>query len=271
MVSKLSSSLIRGCHPTFSSTPCNDDWYLMSIIDYYRIRSEYKHPNPALYWRYTYDMKWGWNYSITDFKTHSIKEYILVSTILKKYNSNLIHILLSVHRISPCSDVSYKIKEYLSIPNKKDYTSYILRYIRSHSLPTSLPKSPTINALQLFIGRCKYYGFLHHETNHCIISRKKIFFDDLINHCKRYPRPYIAHPYLKIQNKKTFFSILLVQIAVEDQKKYTYPVKTPLLNACHYNFTGIENHTFYHYIEGEQSALKQRSIIDTWVSDLFGW
>ena len=51
-VSPLAASLIRGCHPTFSSKPCNDDWFLVSILDYYRVHSHQSHPHPGKYWRF---------------------------------------------------------------------------------------------------------------------------------------------------------------------------------------------------------------------------
>lgn len=271
MVSTLSASLIRGCHPTFSCNPCNDDWYLMSIIDYYRIRSEYKHPNPASYWRYSYDMKWGWDYSITDFKTQSIKEYFLLNTILHKKEKRTSQIMLCVQRVLPCLDVARKVKEFLFFTNEKEFKKRIMYSLHKQNPPTPLPRMHGINSLQVFLGRCKQYGFVHKGMVSCIISRKEIMLYDLISACKSLPRPHINHPYLKIQNKRKFFSMFLVQVSAQDQKQYTYPEKTPLLDACHWNLTGIENEIYYKDVDESFSHLKKRSIMDVWVSDLFGW
>ena len=84
MVSTLSAKLIRGCHPTFSCCPCNDDWHMLSMFEYYRSNVGMNHPHPAKYWKYIFQLKWGWTHSITDFKTQSIKEYILISSLVKK-------------------------------------------------------------------------------------------------------------------------------------------------------------------------------------------
>ena len=271
MVSTLSASLIRGCHPTFSCNPCNEDWYLMSIIDYYRIRSEYKHPNPATYWRYSYDMKWGWDYSITDFKTQSIKEYFLIKQLLHKKKLRAKQILLCVHRVLPCMDLTRKVKEYLFYTHEKEFKYRIMDSLRKQNPPTPLPKIQRINSLQVFIGRCKHYGFIHKDTHSCIISRKELFLVDLIECCRSLPRPHIHHPFLKIQDKKRFFSVFLVQVSAKDQEHYVYPQKTPLLDACHWNLTGIENDKYYKDIDASFNYLKERSIMDVWVSDLFGW
>ena len=121
MVSTLSAKLIRGCHPTFSSCPCNDDWHLISMIDYYRTNIGMNHPHPAKYWKYNFQLKWGWKHSISDFKTQSIKEYILISSLIKKKINYILISLLTIQRVCEknniqSSDIMQIIHEYLFIP-----------------------------------------------------------------------------------------------------------------------------------------------------------
>ena len=138
MVCKLSASSIRGCHPYFSCVPCNDDWFLLSLIDYYRIQSMNKHPNPAYYWRYSYEMNWGWNYSITDFKTQSLKEYFFLEKVFKKRYLNSKTKLLCIYRIMPHIDLARNVKSYLFYTGEKEFKTNVMQYITKRYPPTPL-------------------------------------------------------------------------------------------------------------------------------------
>lgn len=269
-VSPLAASLIRGCHPTFSSKPCNDDWFLVSILDYYRMHHNPSHPHPGKYWRFPFDMKWGWEFSITDFKTQSIKEYIHVSKLLRKRKQERLYHMLCIQRVlSPYSNTSPLTKlimRFICLPTLKQTMQSELRYLP----PTRLPIIHPINPIQVFLGRCYQYGFIHPKTTTCYI-KKRITFAELAQHCRVMPRPYIRHPQITIHNKSTLF-FLIQCIVKEDQKQYIFPTLSPLHAACHYNFSGNENNHYYHYNTNPKEAyLKTYSIMDIWISDLFGW
>ena len=272
MVSVFVAKSIRGCHPTFSSTPCNDDWFLISLLDYYRIHCSHNHPHPAKYWRYAFEGKWGWNHSVTDFKTQSVKEYIMLKKVVDSKHNEIFYILLCIHRI--CSnypntnDVMFLIKQYLFYEYICDYQQMLLNHIEHSCTPIGLPKLHPINPLQVFIGRCKQYGILHKKTNSFIVTIE-ISFDTLIEHCKVIPRPHVKHPYLYIHNRETFYFFIRCVHKV-DVSHYDDPLHTPFLSACHSNITGVKNEIFYKYIEPSH-PLKQKSMIDSWCEDLFGW
>jgi len=276
MVSTLSAKLIRGCHPTFSSCPCNDDWHMLSMIEYYRTNVGMNHPHPAKYWKYTFQLKWGWKHSITDFKTQSIKEYNLISSLIKKKVNYILINLLCIQRACEkhyiqSSDIMRIIHEYLFIPYMKYFKYELQNYINYKTQPIVLPKIHPINPLQIFIGRCKQYGLMHPNTNSCIYF-SEIPFELLIPKCKNIPKPNIKYDKLHVYDKSTFF-ILLRCIYKKDQEFYDNEKNTPFFQACHCNLSGIENYLYYKSAPNSREIkyLKQPSIIDTWREDLFGW
>lgn len=276
MVSKLSAKLIRGCHPTFSSCPCNDDWHMLSMIEYYRTNIGLNHPHPAKYWKYIFELKWGWKHSISDFKTQSIKEYVLISQLIEKEINSIFMTLMLVHRICESHfietfDIKQIINEYLFIPYMKYFKYELQNYINYKTQPIPLPKIHPINPLQLFIGRCKQYEILHKNTNSCIYFNE-ISFNHLILHCKTIPKPNIKYDKLHIHNRISFF-LLLRCIYKKDQEFYNNEKNTPFFNACHCNLSGIQNNSFYkgYPYSREMQYLKQPSVIDAWCEDLFGW
>ena len=276
MVSTLSAKLIRGCHPTFSCCPCNDDWHMLSMFEYYRSNVGMNHPHPAKYWKYIFQLKWGWTHSITDFKTQSIKEYILISSLVKKKTKYILITLLTIQRACEkhnilSSDIMQIINEYLFIPYMRFFKHELKNYIDYKTQPISLPSKCYINPLQVFIGRCKQYGIIHPNTNSCIYFYE-ISFEILIHCCKTIPKPNIKYDKLYIYDKRTFF-LLLRCIYKKDQEFYNNERNTPFFKACHCNLSGIENDIFYkgRPIFREIKYLKQPSIIDIWCKDLFGW
>ena len=269
-VSTLGGKMIRGCHPTFSVSSCQDDWLLMSILDYYRVNTSNMYPNPTKYWRFVFDMKWGWEYSKIDFKTQSIKEYFLVSNLIESTKRQIIfHLYCLIRIFSPyihAKPLPKMIMNYLYLPAFK---STIITELHRNYPPTRLPMVHPINPLQLFFGRCYQYGFIHPETTQCYI-KGWVQLNDLIKVCKVIPRPHIHHPDLTIQTKKTFFYLLHL-ISKEDEKQYTSPEQSHLYEACHNNFSGEENRTYYILVSPDKSHWKKKSVMDIWVSDLFGW
>ena len=245
VVSLLSASLIRGCHPTYTHDPFNEDWCLVSIIDYYRMKGHHPYPHPCKYWRYVFDLKWGWKYSIIDFKTQSIKEYLFISKQIqhiKHETSFRMYVLFTVfmHHTHNPGCLPQSILEYLYNPSLKEE---IQKYLQSH-LPIRLPATHPVNPLQVFLGRCYQYGFIHKNTKGCYIRNKWIALDTLRDYCKIVPRPCIHFGGIMINNKNDFMK-LLCKIILEDNKNYTWPDLSLLQ--------------------------KEHLVIDTWISDLFGW
>ena len=269
-VSILGGKLIRGCHPTFSVSSCQDDWLLMSILDYYRVNTSNTYPNPSKYWRFVFDMKWGWEYSRTDFKTQSIKEYFLLSRLIETMERQITFHLYCLIRVlstyTHAKPIPKMIMNYLYLPKFK---SIIISELHRNYPPIKLPTVHPINPLQVFFGRCYQYGFIHPKTTQCYI-KGWIQFSTLVNACKMIPRPHIQHPDLTIQTKKTFF-YLLHMILREDQKQYTSSEHSHLYEACHYNFSGEENEKYYRFVSPDKNYLKEKSVMDIWLSDLFGW
>uniref|UniRef100_A0A6C0KKZ4 Uncharacterized protein n=1 Tax=viral metagenome TaxID=1070528 RepID=A0A6C0KKZ4_9ZZZZ len=272
MVSVFVAKSIRGCHPIFSSTPCNDDWFLVSLLDYYRYHCTDKHPHPAKYWRYAFEGKWGWKHSLTDFKTQSIKEYIELKKYVDQKNHYIFQVLLCIQRIfesyTHTCDVIQVIQQFIFNDYICNYKEYMLKNIQDTIQPICLPKLHPINPLQVFIGRCKQYGFLHTNTNTCIVS-KELSFDELIKHCNVIPRPHVKHPYLYIHNRETFYFFIRCVHKV-DITHYNNEYKTPLFLACNHNISGIENKKFYQNIPNSE-LFQQKSVIDCWCEDLFAW
>lgn len=276
MISSFAAKSIRGCHPTFSSIPCNDDWHLLSILDYYRLQTEMKHPHPGKYWRYAYEAKWGWKHSITDFKTQSIKEYILLCQIIQEKKQEILFILLCIQRLFAKYQynnfIPSLIKNYL-FPDISDFKGYMLSIIHKTYEPIRLPYIHPINPFEVFIGRCKQYDIIHPNTNSCITEHQyEISFDELLSYCKVLPRPHLKHPYLYIYNRISFYTMIRA-IYRKDLRFYKDPMETPLFKACHYNMTGQPNTYFYakETIISKNVHLEQPSMIDAWCEDLFGW
>ncbi len=269
-VCTLSSKMIRGCNPTFSAESCQDEWLLMSILDYYRVNTSNLYPNPTKYWRFVFDMKWGWEYSKTDFKTHSMKEYILLSKLIETKKRQIkFHLYCLIRMFSKyihTKPIPNMIMNYLYLPTLK---SIIRTELNSNYPPTRLPNIHPVNPLQVFFGRCYQYGFIHPETTQCYI-KGWVQFSTLVNTCKLIPRPHIQHPDLIIQTKKSFFYLLHL-ISKEDDKQYTTPNHSHMYQACHYNFSGQDNTKYHILVSFENSHWKKKSIMDIWVSDLFGW
>lgn len=268
-VSPLAASLIRGCHPTFSSKPCNDDWFLVSILDYYRVHSHQSHPHPGKYWRFTFDMKWGWKESITDFKTQSVKEYILISKILRSRQREIHFHLLCVQRAfkqySNTEPIGKLIASFLYFPTLKQLIQHELAYLP----PIRLPSIHHVNPLQIFFGRCYQYCIFHRNTTTCILNTR-VDLCSISQYCRVMPRPCIIHPQLMIHNKSSFFYLLRC-ILKEDQQQYKFPNLSKIHEACHYNLSGIENSKYYTTFPTNDEYLKRPSMIDAWLSDLFGW
>lgn len=276
MVSTLSAKLIRGCHPIYSSCPCNDDWHMLSMFEYYRTNVGMNHPHPAKYWKYNFQLKWGWKHSISDFKTQSIKEYFLISSLVKKKTNYILINLLCIQRACEkhnilSSDIMQIIHEYLFIPYMRFFKYELQNYINYKTQPISLPTKCYINPLQVFIGRCKQYGILHPKTNSCIYFYE-ISFKILIHCCKTIPKTNIKYDKLHVRDKSTFF-LLLRCIYKKDQEFYNNERNTPFFKACHCNLSGIQNDIFYKGRPNSREIkyLKQPSIIDAWCEDLFGW
>ena len=276
MISSFVAKSIRGCHPTFSSIPCNDDWHLLSILDYYRLQTEMKHPHPGKYWRYAYEAKWGWNHSITDFKTQSIKEYILLCKIIQQKKGEILFILLCIQRMFSIYDrasfIPSLIKEFL-FHDLSHFKDYMLCIIQKTYEPIQLPYIHPINPLEVFIGRCKQYDIIHANTQSCITEHQyEISFHDLFCYCKVLPRPHIKHPYIYVYNRESFY-LLIRAIYRKDLIFYNDPMETELFKSCHYNMTGQPNKYFYamETIISKELHLEQPSVIDAWCEDLFGW
>lgn len=276
MISYFVAKSIRGCHPTFSSVPCNDDWHLLSILDYYRLQTEMKHPHPGKYWRYAYEAKWGWTHSITDFKTQSIKEYILLCEVFRRKKEEILFILLCIQRAfskyERTSFIPSLIKEYL-FQDLVHFNDYMLSFIHKTYEPIRLPYIHPINPMEVFIGRCKQYYIIHSNTHSCITEPDyEISFDELVSYCKVLPRPHLKHPYLYVYNRESFYKMIRA-IYRKDLRFYDDPMETPLFKACHYNMTGQPNKYFYatETIISKSLHLEQPSMIDAWCADLFGW
>jgi hypothetical protein len=289
---ELSGSLIRGCHPKLVSTTTYDDWYNMSLMEYYRTQSNTCHPNPADYWRYRKDKKWGWEYSVTDYKTQSIKEFHRNYNIIKKINKDICekwyYINLFFKSIENTIDIPGLIMDYLFFDYKNKYKSKIYYHI-SLNHPFPLPSKAVVNPMQVFLGRLHQYGFISKKTNTCRIeltkykkymNKKGIFykyesipFSELIKYCLYKDKIEIIHPMIHIANKETLLRIVK-GIYISDRHSINNKISN-LLEGTNYNFTIYKSllHNYAHPLSAEQ---KRRfalfpSTIDIWISDLFGW
>ena len=286
MVSKLAVEFMRGCHPTFTYSPFNDDFFMLSIIDYYRVYCENKHPHPAKYWRFTYQSKWGWQHSITDFKTQSVKEYWYTKENINHKQKFIINTLLFLnkifHNIPNSNDIKYVISEFLFYNFMRNFKLELKKYICKHFLPISLPYIQPINPMQVFFGRCKQYKILHEKTNQFamydqnlngnVISFHEIIkIETIIKCCQNIPFICVKHKNLYVYNRNSFFKLLRF-IHLEDRSYYEDTINTPFFRACNYNLSGIENHSYYKENDLIRFPwLKQKSTIDAWCEDLFGW
>ena len=251
-VSPMCASMIRGCHPTYSHDPCNEDWCLISILDYYRMIGTHPYPHPCKYWRFVFELKWGWKYSITDFKTHSIKEYIFMCKLKEDLQNEItfrtcgLYGAFSRYTNRP-GCLPQIIMTYLYAPNIKEELQHQLH---KHA-PIRLPATHPVNPLQVFFGRCYQHGLFHPNTRGCFIPGGKwVQLDVLVYNCKTVPRPCIRCGNLLIQNRDGLLK-LLYNILIEDKKNYEWPHLSLFFE--------------------EMGCNSSSGMIDAWINDLFGW